>query len=88
MRFSTLRDALDMLLRWPDGVLVEMARWLGEIAKSNGHNPHPGNGLDPHPPRAAPRPAGASRSAKSKRASIRRLAEKSRVKAEPSRKSS
>lgn len=38
---AALRDALDALLAWPDGVLVQMARWLADVTKPNGRDPHP-----------------------------------------------
>jgi hypothetical protein len=41
---TALRDAIDVMLAWPDALRAEIARWLSpEAAK-------PGNGLDPHPP--------------------------------------
>jgi hypothetical protein len=37
-----LRDAIDLVLTWPDPVRDEVARWLvPEVAKPNGHDPHP-----------------------------------------------
>ena len=52
-----LHAALGELLTWPPGVLDEIARWLAQAAKPNGHDPHPPNGkdLDP-PPIASPSP--------------------------------
>jgi hypothetical protein len=35
-QLTALRDALDALLAWPDGVLVQLARWLADVAKPNG----------------------------------------------------
>ncbi len=47
---AALRDALEAVLTWPDGVREQIARWLrSEAAK-------PGNGLDAHPPPSAPSP--------------------------------
>jgi DNA-binding transcriptional ArsR family regulator len=59
---STLRDALDVILRLPDALRGQVAAWLApEATKSNGH----GNGVgldlstgarEPISPRAAPPP--------------------------------
>jgi hypothetical protein len=41
-QLTALRDAIDMVLTWPDAVRAEVARWLiPEAVKSNGHDPHP-----------------------------------------------
>ena len=43
---AALRDAIDLLLRCPDDVCEQLAKWfLPKAAKSNGHDPHP----PPHP---------------------------------------
>jgi hypothetical protein len=56
---AALRDAIDMVLTWPDAVRTEVARWLApEAAK--------GNGVDPRPP-AAP-----TKEAKVRQAKVRR----------------
>ncbi len=45
---TALRDAIDVMLAWPDAVRAEIARWLSpETAKPNGHDP------PPPPPRLA-----------------------------------
>jgi hypothetical protein len=46
---AALRDAIDTLLTWPDGVREQIARWLTPEASKP-------NGRDPHPPVAAPTP--------------------------------
>jgi hypothetical protein len=47
---AALRDAIDLLLRCPDAVCEQLARWfLPKAAKG-------GNGLDHHPPNIAPTP--------------------------------
>ena len=39
---AALRDAIDLLLKCPDAVCVQLARWfLPKAAKGNGHDPHP-----------------------------------------------
>ena len=52
----TLHAAMGTILTWPPAVLDEIARWLA-LAKPNGHDPRPPNGmeLDP-PPVASPSP--------------------------------
>jgi hypothetical protein len=52
---AALRDALSVVLEWPDSIRSEIARWLTAEAA-----PKPGNGLDPHPPRAAQTTGGAA----------------------------
>jgi hypothetical protein len=55
---SALRDAIDVVLAWPDSVRTQIIAWLSpETAKPNGVDPHP-------PPRTAPtsRPAKARHS--------------------------
>ena len=42
---AALRDAIDVLLTWPDAVHDQIAAWLTPEAVLR-----PGNGLDPHPP--------------------------------------
>jgi hypothetical protein len=45
---TALRDAIDVLLKLPDGVRMQLVRWFAPtVAKpGNGHDPHP----PPHPP--------------------------------------
>jgi hypothetical protein len=39
---AALRDAIDLLLRCPDAVCEQLAKWfLPKAAKPNGHDPHP-----------------------------------------------
>jgi hypothetical protein len=39
---AALRDAIEVVLTWPDAVKAEMARWLTpEAAKGNCRDPHP-----------------------------------------------
>ena len=52
---TALRDALDALLVWPDGVLVQMARWLADVAKPNGRDPAPPVPSAPGPGKAKAR---------------------------------
>jgi hypothetical protein len=48
---TALRDLIDLVLRLPDRVRTEAAKWLApEGAQTRG------NGLDRHPPRTAPTP--------------------------------
>ena len=42
---AALRDAINVLLTWPDAVRDQIAAWLTPEAVLR-----PGNGLDPHPP--------------------------------------
>jgi hypothetical protein len=44
---AQLRDAIDTVLTWPDAVRDAVAQWLTPVAAK-------GNGLDLHPPPAAP----------------------------------
>jgi hypothetical protein len=47
---AALRNAIDIVLTWPDSVRDQVAAWLAPTAQS-------GNGVDPHPPPvAAPAP--------------------------------
>lgn len=54
---AALRDAIDMLLAWPECVREQMARWLApEALKPNGDDPSPPV-LTPPPRPAKARPA-------------------------------
>ena len=51
-RLTALRDVLDLILRLPDSVRVQVAQWLAlEVARPNGHDPRP-----PVFPAPTPRP--------------------------------
>ena len=47
---AALRDLIDLVLRLPDRVRTEAAKWLAPEGATRG------NGLDRHPPRTAPTP--------------------------------
>jgi MarR family len=47
-QLTALRNAIDVVLSWPDSIRSEIARWLSPDASK------PGNGRDPHPLRIAP----------------------------------